>query len=112
MLIYHLTGILIQFIFIFSYSEKTTEPQNVLLEAIKICLLENEGIRLTAREHGIDKNSLQRYVKKVKANFEDISSVNDNELLEFIRISGTRTPSNMVCLFYSTVFLHDESFFL
>ena len=62
-----------------STPEMTTEPQNTLLKAIKICLLENKGIRSAAREHGIDMSSLQRYVKKVKANFEDISSVNDNE---------------------------------
>ena len=82
-----------------STPKKTTEPQDALLEAIKSCLSENKGIRSAAREHGIDKSSLQRYVKKVRANFENISSVNDNELLKFIRIISTRTPSNMVCRF-------------
>lgn len=56
--------VLIHFV---STPKNTTERQektfNALLQAIKICLLENKCIRSTAREHSIDKSSLQRHVK-------------------------------------------------
>lgn len=58
---------------------------NTLLQAVKNCLCENKSIRSVAREHGTAKSSLQRLVKKVKDNFDDISSVNDDVLLEFFR---------------------------
>lgn len=73
---------------------------NALLQAIKQCMLEEKGIRATAREFGIDKSSLQRHVKKVKAVYDDISSVKDDVLLELIRTSHMKIPPNMVCLLF------------
>lgn len=85
------------------FSHVTTEIQEInfdaLLQAIKYCLLEKKSIRSTAKEHGFDKSTLQRYLKKVKNNYDDISSVTRDTLLEFIRTCSTKTPTNMVCLF-------------
>ncbi|XP_043467262.1 uncharacterized protein DDB_G0283697-like isoform X2 [Leptopilina heterotoma] len=68
-----------------------------LVEAIKLCLLENKSIRSTAREHNVDKSTLQRYIKKVKDNFgNDMSSVEENEFMEFIEFCCKKIPSNMV----------------
>lgn len=96
-----------------STPEKKTERQeknfNALLQAVKMCLLQNEGIRSAARQHGVDKSSLQRHLNKVKANIDDVSSVNDGELLEIIRTSSMKIPSNMVC--YFVLLLHLLSFF-
>ncbi|XP_053951237.1 uncharacterized protein LOC128858766 [Anastrepha ludens] len=69
---------------------------NVVLQAIKSCIIDENAIRKSAREHGINDRTLSRYVQKTKDNFEDISKVKDEDLLEFIRVVGTRTPSNMV----------------
>ncbi|XP_018395735.1 PREDICTED: uncharacterized protein LOC108774189 [Cyphomyrmex costatus] len=78
---------------------KSTESQevnfNALLQAIKCCIVEQKSIRLTAHEHDLDKSTLQRYVNKVKANYEDILTVEKNELMEFIQTCSRRTPSNM-----------------
>ncbi|EDW77184.1 uncharacterized protein Dwil_GK22069 [Drosophila willistoni] len=69
---------------------------NVVLQAIKSCIIDENAIRKSAREHGINDRTLSRYVKKTKDNFEDISKFKDEDLLEFIHGVGTRTPSNMV----------------
>lgn len=65
---------------------------NVLLRAIKHCLVEKHGVRPTAREHGIQKSTLQRYLRKVEANFDDVTTVPDGALIEFVRTCHTRTP--------------------
>lgn len=73
---------------------------NALLQAIKSCLVDKQAIREAARGHGIDKSTLQRHLKKVGDSFEDINKAKDDELLEFLRTSSTRTPSNMVRLLF------------
>lgn len=75
---------------------------NGLVDAIKRCLKDKQSIKSTAKTYGLPRTSLIRYLKKVEANFDDISSVEDSVLLEFVRDAGQRTPSNMVCLFYFT----------
>lgn len=93
----------------FVVSAMSTHEQNfdALFRAIKCCLTENKGIRAAAREYGVQKSTLQRHVQKVKANFDDISSVSDDTLLEFIHTSNMKIPPNMVWLsfFYSVLFL-------
>lgn len=94
-------------LFVFSHvnTKKTIRTKktdsNVVLRAIKECLLENISIRSAAVAHGIDKSTLQRYITKIKANFDDISTLADSVLLEFIGIKSMRLPQNMVCLFFS-----------
>lgn len=88
-----------------STSQKPTEQKTIdpdaLLVAIKACLLDNASIRSSAAANGIQKSTLDRYLKKIKGNFVDISSVADDNLLEFIGISSNKLPQNMVCLFFS-----------
>lgn len=62
-------------------------------------LLEKKSIRPTAKEHGFDKSTLQRYLEKVKSNYDEISSAGRDALLEFIRTCSTKTQTNMICLF-------------
>ena len=46
-------------------SEKGKTPDNVMLKAVKK-VLDCAGIRETAKEYGISKSALHRYVKKAK----------------------------------------------
>lgn len=84
-----------------STPKKSSESQgidfNALVKAIKECLLEESGVRPTARAHGITKSTLSLYIKKVKDSFDDISSVQDDVLLEFVREKNQKIPTNMVC---------------
>ncbi|XP_055306433.1 uncharacterized protein LOC129570751 isoform X2 [Sitodiplosis mosellana] len=83
-----------------STAKKSTEPKaidvNALVKAIKDCLIDKMQIKTTARSHDLPRSSLQRYLKKVEENYEDLSAVADDELTEFVRDCGQRTPSNMV----------------
>ncbi|XP_043469509.1 uncharacterized protein LOC122503138 [Leptopilina heterotoma] len=83
-----------------SSDEKSRESEkinfNALADAVKLCLLENKNIRSTAREHNLDKSTLQRYIHKVKAHFGDISLVEKNEYMEFIQSCSRKIPTNMV----------------
>lgn len=74
---------------------------NALLQAIKCCLADNKPVKGTAKAYDIPRSSLQRYVKKVAAQFDDISSVEDGVLLEFVRDCSQRRPSNMVSLLFA-----------
>jgi len=67
-----------------------------MLDAIKGCLLEKSGLRASARANGVKKSTLGRYLKKVQENFEDISSVNDELLLDFLRKTNKKIPPSMV----------------
>ncbi|XP_023031253.2 uncharacterized protein LOC111518520 [Drosophila willistoni] len=69
---------------------------NSLLQAIKFCILEKKSVRSTAQEYGIDKNTLRRNIKKVEENYDDIAIVEDDELLEFLRMCSRKTPCNMI----------------
>lgn len=83
--------------------QKAAKSQEInydsLLQSVKACLIEKKGIRLAAREYGIIRSTLQRYTKKVTAHFDDVTNVKDDEMLEFLRESHLKVPSNMVCLF-------------
>jgi len=76
---------------------------NAVFQAVKCYIEEQKSIRSAAREYGLDKSTLQRYVRKAKAEYEDILSVEKDELMEFIRMCNKKTPSNMVCFFFSSV---------
>ncbi|XP_055306432.1 uncharacterized protein LOC129570751 isoform X1 [Sitodiplosis mosellana] len=98
----YLFGFLIHFygFLAMSTAKKSTEPKaidvNALVKAIKDCLIDKMQIKTTARSHDLPRSSLQRYLKKVEENYEDLSAVADDELTEFVRDCGQRTPSNMV----------------
>lgn len=68
-----------------------------LIHAIKQCIIGNLPIKSTAKKFNIPRSSLQRYLKKVREKFDDLSSVGDDVLLDFVRDCNKRTPSNMVC---------------
>lgn len=69
-------------------SKKSDEiDPNVLLEAVKSILIGKKGIRTAAREYNIPKSTLDRYKLKIAAEFEDLSSISDEILLKFIRVS-------------------------
>lgn len=84
---------------------------NALLSAIKDNLLNEKAIRAASREHGVDRMTLARHVKKVADYFTDISNVSDVDLLTFIKASNTHNPSNMVC-FLSTMIVFKLKYFL
>lgn len=69
---------------------------NALVEAVKDCLNEHKGIRPTARTYNVPHVTLKRHVDKVKAAFDDVSSVADTDLLNFVQRSRMHLPSNMV----------------
>ncbi|XP_055311396.1 uncharacterized protein LOC129574063 [Sitodiplosis mosellana] len=77
-----------------STAKKSTEPKaidvNALVKAIKDCLIDKKQIKTTARSHDLPRSSLQRYLKKVEENYEDLSAVADDELTEFVRDCGQR----------------------
>lgn len=68
---------------------------NALLKAIKVCLLENRGLRPTARSYNIPKSTLDRHVKKLK-NSHDVSNMTDDELMNVIKVNRMHLPTNMV----------------
>lgn len=90
-------------------SDSKKKDPNTLLNAIKACLLEKAGIRPVATQYGVDKSTLQRHIKKIQAEHDDISSVADSDLLQFIGIKSMKLPNNMVCsfLFMFYVFNHN-----
>lgn len=69
---------------------------DALIVAVKACILDKLPVRATTRRYGIARSSLQRYIDKVNAIFSDLSVVNDDDLMEFVRLAHARTPSNMV----------------
>lgn len=83
-------------------SDSTGINFNALIDAIKRCITDKQPIKTTAKTFGLPRSTLQRYLKKVGAKFDDLSSVEDGVLLGFVRDCSQRTPSNMVCLFYFT----------
>lgn len=50
----------------------TKKDFNGVLQAIKSCIVEGNSIRKSAREHGINDTTLTRYVRQMRANFEDV----------------------------------------
>lgn len=72
---------------------------DALMKAIKQCLIDNNGVRSTARECNISHSTLLRYITKVTEAFDDVSTVEDSVLLNFIREKGMKLPSNMVIFF-------------
>ncbi|XP_058805227.1 uncharacterized protein LOC131672183 [Phymastichus coffea] len=69
---------------------------NVLLVAIKHCSVDKLSIKSTAAMYAISRTTLQRYVKKVEEHFEDIETVEDDALLDFLRACNKHVPSNQV----------------
>lgn len=80
-----------------------------LVAALKACIIDKKPIRTTGRTYAIAKSSLKRYVDKVKANFDDLSVIHDDELLEFVQSVHTKTPSNMVCFFLLNYFIRTKT---
>ena len=69
---------------------------NVLLDAIKRCLVDKKPTKSTAKMYAIPRTTLQRYVKKITEYFEDIEAADDGALFEFLRECSKRMPSNQV----------------
>lgn len=68
-----------------------------LLRAIKACMIEQKGIRPTARAYNVPKSNLDRYVKQLREKYKDgIANVTDTELSAAIRRLTVRVPTNMV----------------
>jgi len=113
----HFIVILTRYLIILDMStpKKSAESKiidfNAVFQAVKCYVEEQKSIRSTAREYGLDKSTLQRYVRKAKAEYEDILSVEKDELMEFIRMCNKKTPSNMVCFFlFIRTFLYGDFF--
>ncbi|KAL1516835.1 hypothetical protein ABEB36_000682 [Hypothenemus hampei] len=66
---------------------------NALVAAIKDVKLANKSIRSTAKSYNIPKSSLARYIQKASVEIEDISAVDDDELLKLVkRVASYATP--------------------
>jgi len=79
---------------------KSSEGRNfdckALVLAVKACLLEKISQKGAAKTHGVKRTTLRDHLKKVKEEFNDVSQVSDDCLLEFITSNHTKTPPNMV----------------
>ena len=73
------------FFVFFSPTKSTKIDVNALLQAIKECLTYKRPIKSTATSHGFPRSTLQRYLKKFENEFEEISSVEDDMLMDFAR---------------------------
>jgi len=67
-----------------------------LAKAVRDCLTEKKPIKSTAHAHGIPRSTLQRYMKKVKARFDALSSVGDGVLVEFLSKCNQKIPPQRV----------------
>lgn len=76
--------------------EKNNDDFDALIKAIKQCLIENKAIRSTARQFNIAHSTLSRHVKKVTTEFVDISTIDDDVLMDFVREKQLKIPANMV----------------
>lgn len=86
-------------VFIFSCilaPKKTLDDFNVILQAVKGVLVHNEALRACARIYEVDRCKLQRHVNKLKASYDDISTIPDDVLLNILKAQAQHTPSNMV----------------
>lgn len=74
-----------------SRNKRTTGRANLdfanVVEAIKAVKLENRPVHAVARSYELPRMSLTRYVAKVSSQYEDISTVTDEELVETIKRS-------------------------
>lgn len=78
--------------------EKSNEMNfDAMFHAVKACVFDNKGIRLAAREFGIDKSSLARHKMKILAHFDDVSKASDTAILDVLRDSHKKIPTNQVC---------------
>ena len=86
--------------------QKKDEPKetdfSVIVQAIKLCLVEKTPVREAVRAYIFPRTNLQRYLKKVGEKFDDVSAVQNGELMEYLRKCSQRTPSNMVCFFFTS----------
>lgn len=82
---------------------------DALLKAIKEHLIENKSRRAAALHNGVDKNTVSRHCVKVKDEFDDLSSVSDVQLMNFIRKSNMHLPSTMVSVCSFVFFTWRES---
>lgn len=72
---------------------------DALLKAIKEHLIENKSCRGAARDNGLCKSTLSRYCMKVREVFNELSTVSDVQLMDFIRKSRMFQPSKLVSVF-------------
>lgn len=72
---------------------------DALLKAIKETVNGNKSRRKAACDNGLSSSTLSRYVIKVKEVFEEISTVSDVDLMDFLRKSRMFHPSKVVSVF-------------
>lgn len=88
--------------------DKKVDKQNemdfdALLKAIKEHLIENKPLRAAARDNGTSRTTLSRYSEKIKKEFEDLSAVTDEELMNYIRKRNMHLPCTMVSVIYKAI---------
>ena len=76
--------------------EKKDEDLGPLLNATKSVSMGETNQREAARSFSVDRSKLQRQLKLFKEEFEDISTVSDDILMERLKTHLQRLPSNMV----------------
>lgn len=77
-------------------NEQNELESDALVKAIKHCLSGKIGVRPTAREYNLHHATLQRHVNNVMVAFEDVSTVADSVLMDFVRKKRMKLPTNMV----------------
>lgn len=80
-------------------NEQPKSGMNVLIAAVKACVLDNKPVRTIAKDFGLPRTTLQRHVKSVQTAFPDISTVSQDDLVEYVKTNTMRLPENMVFKF-------------
>lgn len=69
-----------------------------LLAAIKAIKVDKKRVNSSAKAHGIDRKTLDRYVAKFNAEVPDISAVSDAKLLKIVQRIRSHAETALVHL--------------